>query len=104
MNRKMITHGLVITAVVFSIFVLAALTPVRSYTKTSDSLAAVSIAKIDHSMVSGTDIRMISDKEIPLAETPIEGVNVSLWLIFVSVAAVMSGVVIYKDYKDETKI
>ena len=47
MNKKLMTHVIMITAIVLSVFIAAALTPAKSYTKASDKTAAVNIAKVD---------------------------------------------------------
>ena len=101
MDRKT-THGLMITAIVAAIFIAAALTPAKTYTEKSETSESVNITNTDHeSTVSGTGIRMISDKDVPLAATPVRaGVSSSLWLIVVAVSAVMTGIVIYEECKD----
>lgn len=102
MNRKALTHGIMIAAIVVAAFVAAALTPVRSHTDKATGLALGKITEayeINHA--SEETVTMISDNEIPLAASPAEaGLNMNLGWIIVSVSAVMSGIVIYEDIKD----
>ncbi len=98
MNRKT-THGLMITAILVAVFIAAALTPVKSYKKNAPAGAPVTVA----SAVLSDGSVMITDNEVPLAETPFEtDINMTAWLIVVTIAAVISGVVIYVDCKTST--
>ena len=45
MNRKMISHGLIVTAIVVSAFIAAALTPAKSVSNTSTASALISISE-----------------------------------------------------------
>ena len=90
--KKMLTHGLMITAIVSAIFVAALLTPAKSHAKAQEQSAVVNIAKVDF------------ENQIPLAAEPADtGVNMPLWWTIVSVSAVMTGLVIYMDCRDVKK-
>ena len=100
MNKRSLVHALTITTIVIAAFVAAALTPAKTYAST-DSSKVVNIAKVDHE--ARTDITaktVIPDNEIPLAAVPSDpGFNMTMWLIAVSSAALMSGIVIYEELK-----
>ena len=105
MNKKTISHGLMITAIVIAAFIAAAFTPVKAYAKTSGDSPVQNIAKIDYEnrtlRAGGTKIE---DNEIPLAAVPYEDdSNMSIIRIIVAVSAVMSGIVIFEDLKDRRK-
>lgn len=91
MNRKSITHGLKITAIIIAAFVAASLTPARSFAKTAD---------IENRPVATTG-KVIIDNEMPLAAEP-SGTDVRMTLgwIIIAAAAVMTGIVIVEDFKD----
>ena len=90
--KKMLTHGLMITAIVSAIFVAALLTPAKTDTQVQEKSAVVNIAKVD------------LENEIPLAAAPVDtGINMPLWWAIVSVSAVMTGLVIYMDCRDVKK-
>ena len=95
MRRKMITHGLVITAIMIMVFIAAALTPASSYNN-SKATTPINLAKVDFGG------KMIADNEIPMAQTPSEKDNKStLWIVVIAAAAVMSSVVIFEEIKDK---
>ena len=102
MNRKMIIHGIMITAIVIATFIAAALTPARTYAKTSEASAVANIAKIDYeNRTLRQDSRMIADNEVPLAAAPFEStMNMSMGLLILSVSAIMAGIVIFEEIKD----
>ena len=98
MNRKLISHGLKITVIIMAAFAAAALTPSRSFAKTSEASAITA----DHENTApDTGAKMIADSDIPLAATPAGTDNYMKygWLI-ISVSAIMTGIVIFDDLKD----
>ena len=102
MNRKMIIHGIMITAIVIATFVAAALTPADTYAKTSEVAAVANIAKIDFDnrtlRAGGT---VISDNEVPLAAVPFEtDMNKAMGYIIISASAIMAAIVIIEGIKD----
>lgn len=103
MNRKMLRHGLMIAAIVIAVFAAAALTPAKTYAETTGSVTVANLAKIDYeNRARLAGVTMIADNEIPLAAAPSEkGFNLTLWLIVVSVSAIMSGIVIFEEYMDK---
>ena len=104
MNKKILTHGLIITAIVVSVFIAASLTADKTYAQTSKTSAVINIAKVDFENRSlHSDSRMIADNEIPLAEVPSQNdINIPLWFLIVGVSALMTGFVIYEDLKDRS--
>ncbi|MBR4573575.1 MAG: hypothetical protein IKO16_01580 [Lachnospiraceae bacterium] len=103
MNKKTITHGLVITVIIAAVFVAAALTPAMSYAKEPVAVATVSSSQADQDdPAEKSGAVMINDNEVPLAEAPFEsGINMSWWLIVVSLSAIISAVVIFEEGKDK---
>ena len=103
MNKKMISHGLTITAILIAVFIAAALANRGTYSQRTETSAVINLAKVDfENRTAGKGLRMIADNEIPMASEPFEsGVNVSLWLIVVSTAAVMTGIVICVECSDK---
>ena len=101
MSKKMITHGLVITAFVIAAFVAAAFTPSKTYAKTSEGPAVINIAKIDHeNRTLHADSTVIADNEVPLAATPYEGgMNAAVCWAVVAASAIITGIVIFEDIK-----
>lgn len=104
MNKKMITHGLVIIAIVASVFIAASFTADKTYAQTSKTSAVANIAKVDFENRSlHSDSKMIADEQIPLAEMPSQtDMNIPLWFLIVGVSALMTGFVIYEDLKDRS--
>ena len=102
MNKKMTVHILMITLIMIATFIAAALTPVRTYAKTSEASAVKNIAKIDfENKANRVESKAIIDNEIPMAAMPFEAdMNKSLGMIIISVSAIMAGIVIIEDIKD----
>ncbi|MCR5687784.1 MAG: hypothetical protein K6G58_07180 [Lachnospiraceae bacterium] len=102
-SRKALIHGLIVTAVMITVFVTAALTPARANAQTSEVSAAMDLVRTDiESRTDGQSVAYIPGNEVPLAAAPDKGgFNVSLWLIVVAVSAAVTGTVIYEDYKDK---
>ena len=102
MDKRKITHGLLVIAIVVSVFIAAAFTPVDTYTATSETVTVTNLAKVDfENRTLASDRKMIADNQVPLAATPFEtGNNYSLWIIALGVVAVITGVVIYEGYLD----
>ncbi len=102
MNRKMIRHGLLIVSIVIAAFFAAALTPAKTYAKTSGTPAVTNIAKVDYeSRTERTAAKMIVDNEVPLQAAPLESGSVlpTEWII-VAAAAVVTGIIIIMDRKN----
>ena len=101
MNKKTIIHAIMITAVVITAFVAAALTPVKTSAGTREGSAVVNIAKVDfENRTAQKEAVMILDNEIPMAEVPAqEGINMHLWWIVVTVSAVIIGIVMIEARK-----
>ena len=102
MNKKIITHGLIIAAIVISAFAAAALTPAKAYARTTEASAIANIAKIDYeNRTLRTSTKQIIDNEIPLAAAPSETApDMSFAWLVVAAAALMTGIVIFEDLKD----
>jgi len=103
MNKKMITHGLMITAILVAVFVSAAFTSEHKAKNTTESYRITNIAKVDfENNTLGTGNNMIAENNIPLASAPSSIVaNASVLWIIISVSALIIGIVIYEDYKDK---
>ena len=102
MDKRKITHGLLVIAIVVSVFIAAAFTPIDTYTATSEKTTVTNLAKVDfENRTLASDRKMIADNEIPLAATPFDrGNNYSLWIIVLGVVVVITGIVIYEEYLD----
>ncbi len=102
MDKRKITHGLLVIAIVVSVFIAAAFTPVDTYKATGETVTVTNLAKVDfENRTMASDIKMIADNDIPLATTPFEtGNHYSLWIIALGVVIVITGVVIYEGYLD----
>ena len=102
MKKRMIPHGLMIAAIIIAAFVAAALTPADTYAKKTENPAISNIARVDFEYkTSDTDSKTIPDYEIPLAAAPsASSANMLIGWLVVAVTAIISGVVIYEDYKD----
>ena len=99
MQKKMINHGIIVTAILIAVFVTAAFTGVKSDKDTSKAPLATSIAQIDHANNSGG--RMIAENTVPMAATPFGHTDTSsILIVAVAFSAIMSGIVIYEEYKD----
>ncbi len=99
MQKKMITHGIIITAILIAVFVTAALTGVKADKDASKAPLATSIAQIDHANNNGG--RLIAENTVPMAATPFGHANTSsILIVVVAFSAIMSGIVIYEEYKD----
>ena len=87
MNKKIITHGLIIAAIVISAF--------AAYAKTTEASAIANIAKIDYeNRTLRTSTKQIIDNEIPLAAAPSETApDMSFAWLVVAAAALMTGIV-----------
>ncbi|MBO4890744.1 MAG: hypothetical protein J5574_07105 [Lachnospiraceae bacterium] len=103
MNKRIITHGFIISAIVIAAFIAAAFTPVETYAKTSDTGVIQNLARIDHENgMNRSSVKMIPDNNVPLAAVPSEaGINMTLIRIIVAASAIMSGIVIYTDLRDK---
>ena len=101
MNKKIMTHVLVITAILVSVFIAAALTGAKTYNKTESPAVTANLAKVDfeNSLVREGG-RMIADSEIPLANTPFAANTSSVWIIVIAAAAVLTGLVIFEECRD----
>lgn len=97
MNKKNILSKFVIMTIVLAVFIAAALTPAR----TSAAYAApATVAAEDNASL--TDIRVIPDNQMPLAQAPfMDDLNITLWLIVVAVSALITGIVIFEDCRTE---
>ena len=102
MDKRKITHGLMVIAIVVSVFIAAAFTPIDTYTATSEKATVTNLAKVDfENRMVASDRKMIADNEVPLAATPFDkGNNYSLWIVVLGVVIVITGVVIYEEYLD----
>ena len=102
MNKKMTVHILMITLIMAAAFIAAALTPVRTYAKTSEASAVKNIARIDfENRTNRIESKAIIDNEIPMAAMPFEAdMHRTLGMIIISVSAIMAGIVIIEDIKD----
>lgn len=102
MNKKVLVHGLMIVTIVAATFIMAALTPNKTYANTNHAGVVANIAKVDYdNRTVYAKEKKIADNEIPLAAFPSEaGANMTIGWIIVAVSAVMSGIVIYEERKD----
>ena len=101
MNRKLITHVIIITTIVLAVFIAAALTPAGSYTKASDKTAAVNIEKVDFEARSISEGKsVIADSQIPLAASPVTAYPGSAWIIIAAVSVVLMGAAVYEGCKN----
>ena len=68
MDKRKITHGLMVIAIVVSVFIAAAFTPIDTYTATSEKATVTNLAKVDfENRMVASDRKMIADNEVPLA-------------------------------------
>ena len=102
MNKKIITHGIIITAIIAAVFVAAALTPTVKEAKAAEPSVIKNLAKVDFENkipVSGTI--MIADNDIPLAATPFESSSINPFeLVFVLVSVLLIGILGFEVYRD----
>ena len=102
MNKKIITHGIIITAIIAAVFVAAALTPAVKEAQAAEPSAIINLAKVDFENkipVAGT--KMIADNDIPLAATPFESsTGNSLELVLVMVSVLLTGILGFEVYRD----
>lgn len=98
MNRKAISHGLKITAIIIAAFVAASLTPAKSYAKTTEASA---ITIVNENEAPDLGAKMIADNDVPLAAAPSATDNyMKIGWIIISISAVMTGIVIFEDLKE----
>ena len=102
MNKKVLVHGLMIITIVIATFIVAALTPDKTYANTGRDTVVANIAKVDYdNRTVYAKEKKIADNEIPLAAFPSEaGANMTVGWIIVAASALMSGIVIYEERKD----
>ncbi len=91
MNKKIITHILMIAAIVTAVFAAAALTPSDTYAKTEKSSGVINIAKVDYeNRTVRIQSKAIADNEMPLAAVPSQSGSQSglEWVILGAVALI----------------
>ena len=103
MNKKIISHGIMITAIVAFVFIAAALSSSNTHADTQKSSSVINMERSTDDKAEVTSgVKMIPDNEVPLAATPsMPGMNIPLAILILSAAAGITGVVIYEDVKDE---
>ena len=102
MNKKKITHGIIITAIIAAVFVAAALTPAVKEAKASEPSAVINLAKVDfENKIPATGTKMIADNDIPLAATPFESnAGSSLEIVLIMASVLLTGILGFEVYRD----